>query len=223
MAFQRLTVPNIRSGDELTHAMVGIGMLFAAKETRNPNVEDTILSASIEGMLRKDFRVLAILTTWLGVHHPAVNVDRLYRALRTQPHPRLYAYWSAIAKWLSADRRFARIENLYDGPRIEPHATGSDFLIRRRGEDPRFLDSPILVAAGSLRDRRRDVADPAWLVRRHRAYRCRVLMGPSYRADMWAELEGDPTLSAAELARRTYGSFATAWNVKKDWALLHAA
>jgi len=40
---------------------------------------------------------------------------------------------------------------------------------------------------------------------------------------MWAQLENDPTLSPADLARRTYGSFATAWQVKRDWQLLNAA
>jgi hypothetical protein len=30
-------------------------------------------------------------------------------------------------------------------------------------------------------------------------------------------------LSPAELARRTYGSFATAWHVKRDWDILQRA
>ena len=34
---------------------------------------------------------------------------------------------------------------------------------------------------------------------------------------MWAEMEGTPGLKAAEIARKTYGSFATAWQVKRDW------
>jgi hypothetical protein len=46
------------------------------------------------------------------------------------------------------------------------------------------------------------------------------MMGPGYRADMWSALERDSTLSAAELARRTYGSFATAWHVRQDFGLL---
>jgi len=77
------------------------------------------------------------------------------------------------------------------------------------------------VAAGTLRDRDADVFTPAQLARIHRMYRWRTIIGPSYRADMWAELEKDakPT---AELARRAYGSFATAWKVRKDWNILHA-
>jgi hypothetical protein len=31
-------------------------------------------------------------------------------------------------------------------------------------------------------------------------------------------MEGTPGLKAAELARKTYGSFATAWQVKRDWS-----
>jgi 2-oxo-4-hydroxy-4-carboxy--5-ureidoimidazoline (OHCU) decarboxylase len=45
----------------------------------------------------------------------------------------------------------------------------------------------------------------------------------TYRADMWAAMEDDPSISVAELARRTYGSFATASQVKRDWQLIHAA
>jgi hypothetical protein len=34
---------------------------------------------------------------------------------------------------------------------------------------------------------------------------------------MWAEMEGTAGLKAAEIARKTYGSFATAWQAKRDW------
>jgi hypothetical protein len=79
------------------------------------------------------------------------------------------------------------------------------------------------VPSGVLRVRVEDVAEPSALAKRHRTYRYRVLFGPTYRADMWAENEGDPSLTAAQIARRTYGSFATAWQVKKDWRVLNGA
>ena len=101
--------------------------------------------------------------------------------------------------------------------------TGTNFQVRRHGEDARFEGSPIRVAANVLRDRTSDVLQPADLARRHNSYCYRVMMGPSFRADMWAALERDPTLSAAELARRTYGSFATAWHVKREFRLLSPA
>ena len=87
-------------------------------------------------------------------------------------------------------------------------------------EDPRFQDCPLRVPARVLRDRQQDVLSPQELAKRHAAYRQRIIMGPTYRADMWALLEGEPALSPAELARRTYGSFATAWQVKRDFELV---
>ena len=117
----------------------------------------------------------------------------------------------------------ARLTTLHEGRRIDLLRSGTDFQLRRRGEDPRFLETGLCVPAGVLRDRRRDVLAPVKLAKRHETYRFRILMGPSYRADMWATLEHDPQLTAAQLARRTYGSFATAWHVKQDWELLNAA
>ena len=130
------------------------------------------------------------------------------------------ALWSALARWQEKDRRFARLAKSYAGRRLDLLAAGPDFQVRRHGEDPRLAGSALRVPANVLRDRAADVQGPAELARRHRAYRCRVLIGPTYRADMWAALADDPTLSAAALARKTSGSFATAWRVRRDFALL---
>ena len=75
---------------------------------------------------------------------------------------------------------------------------------------------------GVLRHRTADVLTPEELAGRHLGYRYRVLIGPTYRADMWGALEHDPTLAPAALARQTYGSLATAWQVRQDWELLVA-
>jgi hypothetical protein len=203
--------------------MVGIGMRFAARAQREPNIEDTLIAASIEGVVRDDLRVLAILTTWIQVHHPWINADRLWRGIEQQSDARVRAYWSAIGHMLAKDRRFARLQGVYRGPRVDLLRTGSEFQVRRRGEDIRFAQGPLRVPSEVLRDRVEDVSEPSSLAKRHRTYRYRVLFGPTYRADMWAENERDPSLSAAEIARRTYGSFATAWQVKKDWAVLAAS
>jgi hypothetical protein len=210
-------------GSQLTSDMVGIGMLFAANGSEEPSIENTIVAASIEGMERDDLRVLSVLTTWIGIHHPRINADRLLRALKGHESTRVRAYWAAIGTWLGKDRRLARLTDLYQGRRIDLLRSGTDFHLRRRGEDERFRGTCLRVPAGVLRDRSADVLSPAELAGRHETYRFRVLMGPSYRADMWAALERDPDLTAAQLARTAYGSFATAWKVKRDWALLNAA
>jgi hypothetical protein len=200
--------------------MVGIGMNFAAPAIPNANIEDTLLSASIEGMESDDLRVLAVLVTWFGIHATWVNADRLTRLVSLQTSKRVRNLWAALARWQNKDRRFQRLAKTRAAPRLAVLATGTEFQVKRHGEDLRFAGGPLVVPANVLRDRAADVLPPASLVQRHAGYRCRVMMGPSYRADMWATLELEPTLSAAGLARRTYGSFATAWHVRRDFALL---
>jgi hypothetical protein len=190
---------------------------------RNANIEDTLIAAAFSGMEQDDLRVLALLITWLEVHHPYVNADRLLRAASVSSSQRSSAMWSAVSRMLQKDRRFGRFSSLYKGARLPLLRTGNDFQMARRGEDPRFTGSCLAVPEGVLRSRSSDVLAPAELASFHRGYRTRIIMGPSYRADMWAALETDSTLSAAELARRAYGSFATAWQVKRDFALVHSA
>jgi hypothetical protein len=65
------------SADVLTQNMVGIGMNFAVRPARDPNIEDTLLYASADAIEKPDLRTLAVLVTWFGVHSSWVNVDRL--------------------------------------------------------------------------------------------------------------------------------------------------
>jgi hypothetical protein len=221
MGFIRHISPaKLMQGAELTAAMVGIGMNFAAAPQPDANIEDTLLAASIEGLERDDLRVLAILVSWIEVHGTAINADRLTAIVAEQPSARVRAFWRTIAKWRLKDRRFARLGKINGGPLVDLLPVGTAFQIKRTGEDPRFAGGPLRVPANALRDREADVLTPRELIRKHRAYRCRVMLGPSYRADMWAALEADPTISSADLARRTYGSFATAWQAKQDFNVL---
>ncbi len=220
MGFSRSTLAKEPpSAQGLTEAMAGIGMGFAAQPDPMANIEDTLLFASMDAMDRDDLRVLAVLVTWFGVHHERVNADRLTHLVDGQSE-RVMALWSALARWQGKDRRFARLTNLYGGPRLDLLAAGSEFQLRRHGEDPRFESSPLRVSANVLRDRADDVSSPAEVARGHRAYRWRLMMGPSFRADCWAVLDADPHASAAEVARRSYASFATAWQVKRDFTTL---
>ena len=206
--------------DVLTSRLAGIGMNFAATPARDANIEDTIVLASMEGMEKPDLRVLAVLVTWFGIHSPWVNADRLTKLVSAQSSTRVHAFWSALARWQQRDRRFFRLAKLYVGPPQDLIDTGMEFHLSRHGQDARFEESPIRVAANVLRDRLTDVLQPTELASQHRAYRWRIVIGPTYRADMWAALEAEPTLSPAALAKRTYGSFSTAWHVCRDFGLL---
>jgi hypothetical protein len=221
MVFSRAVIPVQAPGhDALTSALVGIGMRFASAAAGEPNIEDTMFFASAHAMDGDDLRVAAMLVSWFGVHHAWVNADRITRLVLARGSERVRALWAALAHWQTADRRYGRIDRGYRGPRLDLLAAGTEFQIRRHGEDARFEGSCLRVPANTLRDRPGDVAPPEDLARRHRAYHHRVMMGASYRADCWAALEAEPGLSAAELARRTYASFATAWHVKRDFVIV---
>jgi hypothetical protein len=221
MSFRRAVAPHTTlTGKALTRAMAGIGMNFATTPAADPNIEDTILHGSIEGLEHEDLRTLSVLTSWLAVHARWVNADRLFRLATQLDAQRTRAFWSGVGGWLQSDRRFARFRALHQGPAVELAHVGNAYRIERRGEDPRFRGGPLRVPAGALRDRPQDVTPPHLLAQRHRAYRFRVLIGPTYRADMWALLTAEPGLTPAELARRCYGSFATAHRVKRDFQTL---
>lgn len=220
MGFKRVVAPQAPlRGEALTGAMAGIGMAVAGEPDYAAPIEDTLLAVSIEGMERDQLRELAVLTTWWSLHAPFVNADRLFMLVGREASERVRAYWSALAATRKTDPRFRRFAGV--APSSEQHLlrVGSAFQLVRRGEDPRFLGSMLRVPEGTLRARSSDVLTPERLARHHRTYRARILMGPSYRADMWAALEREPTLSASELARTTYGSIATASRVKRDRVL----
>jgi len=218
MAHRRALAPvRAPSADDLTADLVGIGILVGGEGSRDPNIEDTLVFASAEGMEHDDLRVLSTLVTWFGVHLGRVNADRLTRLVALQESRRVRAFWSALAHWRASDRRFARLGRGYRGPRVDLLPIGTDFQVERHGEDARFARTSLRVPANALRDRPADVLSPAELAGSHGPYRWRLVIGPAYRADMWAALEQEPSLSPSALARATYGSFATAWQVKRDF------
>ena len=169
-------------------------------------------------MDRADLRVLSVLVTWLGVHGARANVDRLAKLIEAGGSKRVRAFWAAVGRWLAKDRRYSRLIRLYTAKPLDLLDVGTEFQIRRHGEDRRFEGAALRVPGNVLRDRPADVMTPELLARQHRVYSWRIVIGPTFRADMWAEMEGTPGLKAAEIARRNYGSFATAWQVKRDWS-----
>ena len=137
--------------------------------------------------------------------------------VKKHPSERVKAFWSAIGVWLNQDKRLGRLARL-GGPRADV-ADGMDFQIERLGEDSRFAGTRLRAHAKALRDRPADVATPEHLIAHHPGYRNRVVMGTSWRTDAWTELELQPHLKAAELARAVGCSFGTAWQAKRDFEL----
>lgn len=224
MAYSRPDdLPDLPDPGELTARMAGIGMNFAAEARSDDDIELTLVYASEVGMEEGDLRVLSVLTTWMGVHRTHVNVDRLVRFVSRHPSERVKAYWSAIGNWLGKDRRYTHLASGYEGAAIDLLPVGTAYQLARRGEDERFTGSKLRVPRGSLRDRPEDVLTPELLIARHAGYRNRVLLGPSWRADVWTVLERERDLSVSEIARQVSCSFAAAWRATQDFRLLRRA
>jgi len=222
MGFRRSVVHDeLPVGDTLIRAMAGLGMAFDIDPLHNFNIEDTLLGASVDGMERDDLRVLGLAVAWLDIHHARLNVDRLTRAVPLLTGHRCRVFWAATADRFIADRRWARLARLPDamGP-ADLLRIGNSFQMQRRGEDQRFAQTRLRVPAGTLRQRPGEVLEPSALALRHDAYRQRIIMGASYRADAWAVLQENPERSASVVARLSYASFATAWQVKRDFQLV---
>lgn len=224
MAFSReLGLENLPSGATLTRDLIGIGFALGGQGSVAPPFERTLVAASREGILLPDFRVLSLLCLWLERHSAQLNADLLTRLVRLIKEPRIRGFWAGVGGWLKKDRRFIHLQKLYRGPRITLPDTGADFQISRHGEDPRFKKTSLKVPANLLRRRDSDVMTPVELAKTNRHYHYRILIGPTFRADLWAHLEADPALSPADLARAASASFASAWQVKRAYALLHPA
>lgn len=222
MGFKRiLMTPRYVTGDELNHDLVAIGILLATEGSKQANIEDTLIAAAKEGLELEDFRLLSLVADWFAVHFERINVDRLTKLVNLRNVHAEKMWWTALAQTKPHDWRFKKLQNVDTKERFDLMGEGTSFQIQRKGEDPRFSHTVMRVPDGLLRHRPRDILSPETLAKRHRAYYFRIMMGPSYRADMWALLEQEPQLSAAELARRSYGSFPTAWEVKRDMQICH--
>jgi hypothetical protein len=182
-------------------------------------MEQTFLMALKHAMAQEDWRTLGVLTTWFGVHSTYVNAARLLRFVAgAECTPRMLMYLSGLASWMRQDRRFKSLITSYSS-REPLLRVGNDFHIARHGEDPRFQDNALCVPAGVLRDRAVDVLSPAQLARAHGTYAQRIIMGPTWRADVWAALLREPTLTASQVAKQAGCAYGTAWQTMQDFAL----
>ena len=224
MSFKRELLPEkFATKDELSKDMAAIGFLITAEPSENPNIENTLIAVSIEG-LGTDLRSLSLLVNWLEIHGGAINADRLTKIVQTlKKDKRLLCFWSATAKHILADSRFNKLKKLYKGPRLDLLKVGTEFQLGRHGEDARFKDSCIRVPGHVLRNRPRDILVPARLAKINPTYRYRIVIGPTYRADQWALLEHSEKITPSELAKLSYSSFGSAWQARRDFEVLKSS
>jgi len=205
--------------DDIPSMLAGIGCNLNAFPIVNADIEYTLYKASQEALEHLDFRTLSLIVQWIDVHESIVNVPRLKRLLRTST-TETQRLWRAIAEWRQEHHKWqSLLRSKAPVDRWELLPVGTDFQISRKGEDPRFMDTNLRIPNGLLPIREGDVLSPKHLIQHHPTYANRVRFGVCLRADLWTQLEIEPSLSAAHLAKRVGCAFASAWEVKRDFEL----
>lgn len=224
MPFSR-TQPEPRAVASLDAALRSLGIrVGSTPASREPADIELTLTSAVEEALPRDYRLLAVLVTWLEMHHARVNVPRLGRVVKGNAarSPLVSAFWAAIGHWLGAqDTRWLAMKRLYVGKTLDlDDAEITTMQLQRAGADPRFAGSPLRVHAKLLRSRAADVDTSEQLAARHPLYRKRLELGASYRADVWYALERDPQATPAQIARKVGCSYETARSVAEDFRLV---
>lgn len=220
MSYKRIISDELLEGKALTQSMIGIGMLFGGDGFKNPNIENTILSATYKGIVDQDYRVLAVATLWLEKHFFIINASRLLKLIDVyKDNVEFYRFWAAVAQWQGSDNRFRSLRDKVSLKSKKEISQGSKFLAKKNGYDPRFQDTCLIVPKKMLEKKDWLVLSPAKMIDHHLDYRWRLIIGPSFRADMWSQLEQDHSLPAVTLARKSYGSYATAYRAKKEFEI----
>ncbi len=209
--------------DDTPSMLAGIGCNLNAFPVMNADIEYTLYKASQEALKDLDFRTLSLIVHWIDIHGSIVNVPRLKRLLRTSTKE-TQRLWRAIAEWRQTHHKWQSLLSL-KAPidRWELLPVGTDFQISRKGEDSRFIGTDLRIPMGLLPIREGDILSPKHLIQQHPTYANRIRFGVCLRADLWTHLQIDPSLSAAQLAKKTGCAFASAWEIKRDFDLLVAS
>ena len=223
----------IQTGKSLDSDLRAIGFnLSGRKKPTDPNIESVIISASIEAVNNKDNRIGGLLVDWITIHYLRINVDKLTKfifSLSDIEYKFVKIFWCANAQRLFAkDQRFKRLSESYKGRRVnfadrfikKGQRKSTKMLIEIKGEDERFKRTCIRVPKGYFSERPHQIFPVSVIAKNHLIYRYRVMMGPSYRADLWALLDNDPSISAYALGKKAHCSYRAAYMVKKDYELL---
>jgi len=227
MSYKRKILPQeFKSGSELDNDLRAIGINLSSTDISvDPNIEDALVAGSIEAINRNSGRIASLLVDWITLHHSQINADRLTLLISVLPETEfkwVRIFWCANAQRLK-DRRFHRLASLYKRTihfdyldrdlnlRDEP---STSFLIQRNGEDERFKNTCLRVPNRVFAHRPNQIFSAEAIARKHLAFRFRIMMGSTYRADMWAFLKRHDDAPAYAIAQNTYGSYATAHEIK---------
>lgn len=230
---RRVFNPDAIMEENLANDLYAIGMnLTATRHSTDPNIEDTLVLASIWAVVEDDSRIGGLLVDWISIHYLRMNVDRLTKLvfdLNDGQYNWVRIFWSANAQRLLAkDKRFKRLAELYSSGRfdfIDRFKSGNEkrlteAYLSMKGEDERFVGTCLRVPNGPFSHRPQQIFSAEEVSRSHFQFRYRVMFGPSYRADVWALLRRNPDLTGYRLALLAHCSRPAATRVKHDYEIV---
>jgi len=208
-------------GDDLTRSLVGLGFLLSSDSVKNVNIEHCLISLVKESFSDDsayDLRLLALLVNWLEIHISQVNANRFVKLVKHLNNPAASKFLAGVFEYLD-DIRFKKFVIGNSPNRRTQFLKKSTFLVEKNGEDARFKNTRLIVHSKAISDRPDLILSRELLAEKHLYYRYRVLLGPTYRADIIANLSIDGSLSAAELARYHFTNYQTSHKAKKDFQI----
>jgi hypothetical protein len=213
----------IYTGEALTARLLGIGIRFSTEAIRDPNIEDVLISAAHGAVMDGEGRLWTTLLDWWSVHHPCVNADRLVRALKELDLKPLQAFFAGLAQSMEPQGRFHALASIYRGPRLVIFNEEYRYRLARDGEAERFQGTALAVPSSLYQESTRDVFSQKELCAWHANYRWRVMIGPTFRADLWVACERGFSRTAYALAQETYCSLGAARRVLQDYELVRGS
>ena len=220
MAFSRIfKSEDFYKEEELTQSLSGLGFLLSSKTIKNANIEHGLMSLLDEVFLNKstiDLRLLALMVNWLEIHITQVNANRFVKLLVDHNNKDILNFISSVFEFIG-DIRFNKFVQRYRHKKRTSLIKNSSFLIKKNGEDERFSKTNLIVHSKALPNRPELILSPKELSSKHIYYKYRVLLGPTYRSDVIANLSINPNLKVSDLARLHFTNYQTSYKAKKDF------
>jgi hypothetical protein len=92
--------------------------MFDGSREESPDLEETIMRATMCGMEDDDYRVLSLATQWLETHALILDLERIGGFLSANGHPRTRAFWCAIGQMFAHHPRFTPLTHFHTGGRM---------------------------------------------------------------------------------------------------------
>lgn len=211
------------------HALVAIGFRLAGTDAHHAgggdvDIESTLLETI--AAFADDYRIAAILMSWIKVHGNYVITEKLFKLYGRagKESAALFPWMALVAAWAveCGYHKWRKLVHRENGPVYLYDPEVSESAIRRKGLIPWLEPLGFRVPQNSLRIRETDVLTPEELIRFNPQYRNRYVFGASWRADIVTAIQKGIT-TPMEISRAVGCSYEPAYRISRDFLLVAKA